>query len=96
MGLVGISRDITELKKAQQTLRLTDLVFQTSPDQMFILGRDFRFRRVNVTFERLHGLSAQDLLDRPMGDILGKDTHLQQIHHLLHRCLQRETLHQGS
>ncbi|MDR4486642.1 MAG: PAS domain-containing protein [Nitrospirales bacterium] len=97
MGLVGISRDITELKKAQQTLRLTDLVFQTSPDQMFILGRDFRFCRVNAHIRT----PPRVIRPRPTGtDPDGR--YPRQGHtssadsSLLNRCFQGETIHQGS
>ena len=93
IGLVGISRDITELKAAQKDLLLTDRVFMASPDHISILGRDYRYRRVNHSYEKAHGRTSEELIGMSAPDLLGEELFTQTVKPMLDRCFQGEDIH---
>lgn len=93
IGLVGISRDISELKQAQRELLLTDRVFMSSKDHISILGRDYRYRRVNPIYEQAHGKSSQELLGMSVSDLLGTKIFTQNVKPMLDRCFLGEEVH---
>jgi PAS domain S-box-containing protein len=62
--------DITERKRAEY---LTGQVFESSPDRVFILGRDYRFRRVNPVFERYWNRPAETVVGMHMADLVGAE-----------------------
>jgi hypothetical protein len=72
IGVVSVSRDITHWKQAQKDLLLTDLVFMTSPDHISIVGRDYRYRRINATYLTLHQKFSHQILRMSVSDLLGK------------------------
>ena len=93
IGLVGISRDITEHKRAQQDLLLTDRVFRASRDHISILGRDYQYRRVNPSYERVHKKPSQAVVGMSVSDLLGKEVFTQTVKPMLDRCFQGEEVH---
>ena len=62
--------DITERKRAEY---LTGHVFESSPDGMSIVGRDYRFQRVNPVYERFWGMPAGKMLGMRVAEILGTE-----------------------
>lgn len=93
LGLVGVSRDITEWKQAQNVLLLTDRVFMTSPDHISIVGRDYRYRRVNHAYEKAHKKSCQEILGTSVADLLGQEVFSQTVKPMLDRCFQGKDMH---
>jgi len=68
-GLVGISRDITERKQAEQTLRLTQFAVDHAGDPVFWLARDARFVYANLRACEHLGYSREELLAMTVHDI---------------------------
>lgn len=77
IGLLGISRDVTERKKAQDDLVESEKRFRTLYKEMLsglalnevILNEegipiDYRYLEVNPAFEKLTGLKAQDVIGK--------------------------------
>ena len=93
IGLVGISRDVTEWKEAQQDLLLTDRVFMASPDHISILGRDYRYRRVNSTYLRVHQKFSHEIVGLSVADLLGQEVFEQTVKPMLARCFRGEEVH---
>src|SRR6202023_3588443 len=52
---VSFVLDLTERKRAEY---LTRQVFESSPDRISIVGRDYRYQRVNPASERCWGMLA--------------------------------------
>ncbi len=93
IGLVGISRDITEWKKLQTDLLLTDRVFQASHDHISILGQDYRYRRVNPSYEKIHGYTSQEVVGMSVSDLLGQEIFDHIVKPKLDQCFQGDEVH---
>jgi PAS domain S-box-containing protein len=62
--------DITERKRAEY---LTEQVFESSPDRVSIIGRDYRFQRVNPGFERFWRVPAERAVGMLVRDVLAEE-----------------------
>src|SRR3989441_11070909 len=62
--------DITERKRAEY---LTGQVFESSPDRVSIIGRDYRYQRVNPVFERFWRVPAEKAVGMHVADLLGME-----------------------
>ena len=69
-GLVGISRDVTEI---QQVREERDRFFRLSSDIMCIIGFDGYLKRINPSFTRLLGYSREELLAVPFTTFIHPD-----------------------
>jgi len=93
IGLMGISRDITEWKQSQKDLQLTARVFEASPDHISILGRDYRYRRINLAYEKAHHKTRQEVVGLSVSELLGKEVFAHTVKPMLDRCFQGEEVH---
>jgi PAS domain S-box-containing protein len=78
--------DITERKRAEY---LTGHVFESSPDGMSIVGRDYRYQRVNPVYERFWGMPGR-MLGMHVAEILGMEDFEQRGKPNLDRCFAGE------
>src|SRR5712692_10861759 len=79
--------DITERKRAEY---LTEQVFESSPDRVSIIGRDYRYQRVNPVFERRWGMAAETIVGMHVADVLGVEVFEERIKPNLDRCFAGE------
>jgi PAS domain S-box-containing protein len=79
--------DMTERKRAEY---LTRQVFEVSPDHISIVGRDYRFQRVNPAFERRWGIAVETFVGRHVADFLGMDGFEQTAKPYFDRCFAGE------
>ncbi|MFL5574477.1 MAG: PAS domain S-box protein [Gemmatimonadaceae bacterium] len=86
-AVVANFRDVTERKQAEY---LTSQVFECSPDSVAIVGRDYRFQRVNPTVERRYGIPAEKIVGMHVTDIIGVEAFEQTIKPRLDRCFAGE------
>lgn len=70
VGLVGISRDVTEL---QQVREERDRFFRLSSDMMCIVGFDGYLKRINPSFTRILGYAREELLTMPFTMLIHPD-----------------------
>jgi len=89
---VGAVMDVTERKRAEY---LTGQVFQISPDGISVVGRDYRYRRVNPVYERHWEKPAEKIVGMHVADLLGTATFEQEIKPLLDRCFGGEEVSYG-
>jgi PAS domain S-box-containing protein len=79
--------DITERKRAEY---LMGHVFESSPDGISIIGRDYRFQRVNPVNERYWGRPAERMVGMHVADLVGRDVFEQRGKPNLDRCFAGE------
>ncbi|MBN2750722.1 MAG: PAS domain S-box protein [Bacteroidales bacterium] len=61
----AIINDITQRKKAEETLRTSDKIFTHSVDMLAIAGYDGYLKVINPAWERTLGWTQQELLSKP-------------------------------
>lgn len=73
-GLCGIYRDISSLKEADKELELQksyfSQLFENSPEAVCILDTGDRFLGVNKAFENLFGYAREELINKPLNDVI--------------------------
>jgi len=82
-----VCEDITQRKRAEH---LTGQVFETSPDAICVVDRDYRYQRVNPVFERTWGMPAERVVGRHVADLVGTEAFEQKIKPNYDRCFGGE------
>jgi PAS domain S-box-containing protein len=85
--LVGTSTDITDRKREEY---LTEQVSERLPDLVSIIGRDYRYRRANPTYERVWRIPAEKVVGMHVGDVVGRETFDRVVKPNLDRCFAGE------
>jgi diguanylate cyclase (GGDEF)-like protein/PAS domain S-box-containing protein len=62
MGLFGISRDITERKAAEQSMREAAHVFESSHEGIMVVSPDRKITKTNPAFTRITGYTAEEVI----------------------------------
>jgi len=79
--------NITARKRAEN---LTVQVFDSSPDRVSVVGRDYRYRRVNPVFLRNWGRPGVQVVGMHVKDVVGAELFEQKIKPNLDRCFAGE------
>ncbi|MFA5522453.1 MAG: EAL domain-containing protein [Castellaniella sp.] len=66
-GFIVVSRDVTERRQSQQSLRKWGLAVEQSTAVILIMDADMRIEYVNQSFCRVSGYTPQDVLGRSPG-----------------------------
>jgi PAS domain S-box-containing protein len=70
----GTNTDVEELKVAQEELRKQtsrlDQLFEQAPEAVVVLSTDDRIVRVNKEFTRMFGFEPDEVLQRPINDLI--------------------------
>jgi PAS domain S-box-containing protein len=86
-AILETNNDITRRKRAEY---LTGQVFESSPDCMAIVGRDYRFQRVNPVYEQYWGIPAGKTVGMHAAEIMGREDFEQRGKSDLDRCFAGE------
>lgn len=81
LGVIGISRDITDRKLASAALQASqetasqqlaelDSIYETAPVGLGVLDRDLRFVRINRQLAEINGFSVEEHLGRTVRELL--------------------------
>ena len=84
--------DITARKRAEY---LTGQMFESSPDTIAIVGRDYRYRRVNPVHERVWGLPRETIVGMHLAEVLSMEFFEQRAKPKLDRCFAGEDVAGG-
>jgi PAS domain S-box-containing protein len=84
---VAFVLDLTERKRAEYLARQ---VFESSPDRISIVGRDYRFQRVNPAFERRWGMPPEMFIGKHVAEFLGWEGFEQTAKAYFDRCFAGE------
>lgn len=91
--ILAINNDITERRQAEY---LTGQVFESSPDGMCIVGRDYRFQRVNPAYARLLDLSPESITGKLVSDLIRPEVYGEITKPSLDRCFAGEDVYHAS
>jgi PAS domain S-box-containing protein len=86
-AILETNNDVTERKRAEI---LTARVFESSPNGMSIIGRDYRYQRVNPVYERDWGIPADRIVGMHVSALVGKDFFERTSRPYLERCFAGE------
>jgi PAS domain S-box-containing protein len=77
LGLAGLSRDVTERKRAQQTLAhqeaLLSALFNSIQDHIWVIGSNGRYQLGNTAFLQAHNLTQEQLRGSHPSDFFGAE-----------------------
>ena len=86
-AILETNNDITERKRAEY---LTRQVFENSPNGIFIIDRDYRYRRVNPVYLRRMGIPAEQIAGKHVSDLFGTELFERTLKPNLDRCFAGE------
>jgi len=86
-------RDITEQKKAEEILLLSNRVLEASPNHISVIGTDFKYKYVNNAYTEPHGLDTDQITGMHVAKLLGKQTFETLVKPLLNKCFSGEEIH---
>jgi PAS domain S-box-containing protein len=84
-----------EFAERKQAEYLTGQVFERSPDRVSIVGRDYRYQRVNPVYGRNWGVSAERIVGMRISDLFCMEEFEQKIKPNLDRCFAGEDVRFG-
>ena len=87
LEVVGAVMDISAHRRAEY---LTAQVFESAPDILSIVGRDYRFLRLNPAYERTWQKPADAMVGMHVADLFGTEVFEQQIKPNMDRCFAGE------
>jgi len=73
IGIVGISRDITDRRHAEDQIREQATLLDKARDAILVRDLDHGIRYWNKSAERLYGWTAQEVMGRKASDLLYRD-----------------------
>ncbi|MFT5470083.1 MAG: PAS domain S-box-containing protein, partial [Verrucomicrobiales bacterium] len=88
LSAIGVSTDVTERKRAENRLRdlasdlerrveerasQLKLVAENVPGFLSLVDRDLCFRFANRAYEKAYGLSSEEIIGRPVAEVLGAE-----------------------
>jgi PAS domain S-box-containing protein len=91
-AILETNNDITKRKQAEY---LAGHVFETAPDAIYIVDRDYRYRRVNPVFARRWRLPAEEIVGMRMADLAGQEPFEETYKPNLDRCFAGEEVSFG-
>ena len=85
----NLKREIVEHNQAEY---LTGQVFESSPDAVLIIGKDYRYKRINPVHERNWGMPAGSMIGMHMAELMGVEFFENRIRPFLDRCFAGENV----
>ena len=100
IGMVGISRDITDRKHVQDELArdkvLFEQLFENAPVGIVMLDELDRVKRINSAFERIFQFSLNEIVGKSINDLIVPPSHTIQAARMSRKILRGETIHEES
>jgi PAS domain S-box-containing protein len=88
VGFSGISRNITERKRAEERLREYEKAVEGAEDMIGVVDREYRFLLANRQYLRMRDMTKEQVVGRFIPDVLGKEVFETVIRPKLDECFQ--------
>ena len=92
IGLIGIARDITERKQAEERLEEYEKAVEGLDDMITVIDRDYRCLLANRAFLTYRGLQREQLVGHLVSEVLGADVFADSIKPKVDECLRGKTV----
>jgi len=92
VGLRGVSRDITERKKAEEYLQKFKQIVSSTSDGIALLDKNYSYVIVNKAYENFSAKKQEDLIGLTVSEYLGEEVFNKFIKANFDRCLNGETI----
>ncbi len=92
IGLTAVCRDITERKKAEETLQEYQKALENSPDMIALVDLNYRYVLANNAFIVYRNARREDVVGRAVSDVVGSEIFEKVIKKNLDVCFRGETV----
>ncbi len=90
--IIGIIRDITELKRREQDLRQYKRILEASEDLNVAVNEEYVYLFANETFLDYHQLDREQVVGHTVAEVVGEQMFKEKIKPYVDQCLQGETI----
>jgi PAS domain S-box-containing protein len=87
-SVLMVSRDVTDRKRAEEMLQEYQKAVESSQDMIAVVDRNYRYLIVNKAFLKYRGVDREQIIGRPVSEVLGKDAFEEIIKKNFDTCLQ--------
>ena len=91
-GIQAIFEDNTERKKAEEILHLSNRILETTFDHIAVIEKGYKYKYVNSSYSKAHGLSKTEITGMSVSELLGNDLFDNLIKPKLDRCFSGEEI----
>ena len=93
-GIMGISRHITERKKAEEKINMLAHAIKNSADCIAITDKDYKIIFVNDSFSKVYGFEKEEIVGQPISVITSKNN-LPEVGHSLYSAMAKKEVWSG-
>ncbi|CAD5982684.1 Virulence sensor protein BvgS [Planktothrix tepida] len=93
IAAMGICEDISERKRTEEALRRYERIVAATTDQICLIDRNYTYQLANPAYLNLYHQALEDLMGRPLINLVGQEQFEQMMKPHLERCLQGEVIH---
>ncbi len=91
-----LATEVAERRRVSSILQAYERIIASTPDHIALLGRDGRYRLVNDSYLRAHGIPAEEILGKSPVELLGRDVYETVAKAHFERALAGEVSHYES
>jgi diguanylate cyclase (GGDEF)-like protein/PAS domain S-box-containing protein len=88
LGVIGVSRDITERKALEDTWRKFEFIVNTARDAMSLISRDYVFEAVNDVYCANSNKTSENIVGRSVPQVWGDTIFQEKIKPNLDKCFK--------
>jgi PAS domain S-box-containing protein len=93
-GIMGISRHITERKKAEEKINILALAIKYSADCIAITDKDYKIIFVNDSFSKVYGFEKEEIVGQAISVITSRNN-LPEVGHSLYSAMAKNEVWTG-